>query len=125
MFIELLEKLKKLNFKDPVVILTIAMVPLGIMAMGHFFKIGLALGTLQALGILFLVRKLPLWLKKSIEDNPFVADLTLSLGSTFMVSGLFGEGLTLGISAVFCAVLLSWALPRNETASRENTESQN
>ncbi len=68
--------------------------------------------SVAALGCLLLLAKAPR-LQVMAARQPFVADLVLTSGTTFLTSTLFGTGLTLGISAITCGLLLSVFLPKS------------
>ena len=110
----MLDKIKQIDWSQPVTILLVALAVLLPTVAGHYTQVGLVLGVIQALAILVLIRKAPAWVQASVARHPFVADLLLSAASTLGMSTLFGHGLLLGISAVCCALLLSWALPRSK-----------
>ena len=102
---------KKVDWKSPIVWMTITTLVLGFYAGGHFMKIGLFLGSAMSLSILILLSKCPMIVKTWAADHPLAADAILSSLATMFVSGFFGTGLTLGIAAVSCGVILSWAIP--------------
>lgn len=105
------DKLKKVDWKGPVAILTIGVILLGIYAGGHYMKMGLFLGCAMSLGILILIGKSPISAQKWMHRHALLSDLVFSAFVTLSVSALFGSGLTLGIGAISSAVILSWAIP--------------
>lgn len=72
---------------------------------------GLLLGLLMCISVIFLVNKSPNYVKHLIQSHPLLADLVLTVGITFTVGNIFGNGLILGIGAVFTGVLVSVSLP--------------
>lgn len=108
---QVFSKLKEIDWKGPIAILTLGVIALGIYAGGHFMKVGLFLGCAMSLGILILISKTPQSVQRWMHKHSFISDLVLSALATLSVSTLFGTGLTLGIGAVSTAVILSWAIP--------------
>lgn len=117
------EKIKKLNFKDPVILILTCLVLVLPFAAGYLFKMGLALGLMQTLGILLVYRKFPQSLKQWCEDHPLVSDIALDAISTATMAGLFGGGVTLAISAIVTGLVLSWAIPAIEKLEHEQRKS--
>ena len=110
----MLDKIKKIDWSQPVTILLVALAVLLPTMAGHYLQVGLVLGVIQALSILVLIRKAPAWVQGSVAKHPFLSDVLLSAVSTLGMSTLFGHGLILGVGAVCCALLLSWALPTSK-----------
>lgn len=105
-------KIKNLDWYNPRVILTAACAVVLPFAAEIYLKIGVFMGLLMCVSILWLVDKLPQCLRRQIRKHPLLADAVLSVFAISAVAGIFGTGLTLGIAAVFAATVLSWALPR-------------
>ena len=103
--------IKKTDWFSPVTIMTLATIGLGFFAGGHFMKIGLFLACGMSLSILILLKKSPWFVKEWCYYHPLAADLILSSLATWGVAAFFGQGLTLGISAITTAVILSWGIP--------------
>ena len=102
---------KKTDWGSPVAILTVAAIALGFYAGGHHMKTGLFLGVGASLGVLILLVKCPLILIEICDAHPLMADIILSGLATWFINAYFGQGLTLGISAITTALILSWGIP--------------
>jgi hypothetical protein len=74
---------------------------------GYAVSSGAIAGLSMALGIAFLVSKLPTSVKSLLLKQAFITDLILTSGSTILVAGLFGPGLILGIASITCGLVLS------------------
>lgn len=76
----------------------------------YYVSQGLAVALIMSASIMWLLEKSPSFIKYLVSKFPFIADLTLSSAAIIMFGGYFGSGLVLGVSAVFTALILSWAL---------------
>jgi hypothetical protein len=76
----------------------------------YYISTGFIVGLLMSVSILWLLEKSPYFIKYLVSKFPFAADLILSSLVVAMFGGFFGSGLTLGIGAVFTAIILSWGL---------------
>jgi len=72
---------------------------------------GLMLGIIHAVGILWVLEKCPNKFKEKLQEHPLISDVALSFGAVYLVGGMFGHGLTLGLGALFCTVIMSLCLP--------------
>lgn len=103
---------KDVDFSKPhVILICISGVILPFVAK-YYVLIGLLLGLLLSVMTLFLVDKSPRFVKRFIISQPLMADLMLSSAAVGLVGVYFGDGLSLGLGAVFCALILSWAINR-------------
>ena len=102
----------KKYLESPILAITLGLAVLLLFVGGVHLWTGLMIGLIEALGFLFLVRKSPDWVKRLIHSHPFASDLTLSLAATVGLAQVFGHGLTLGMSGLSCALVLSWSLPK-------------
>lgn len=99
-----------LDWKNPRIILTtIVLVVLPFVAK-YYVMAGLLLGLLLSVMVLWLLDKGPLFLRRMCVKYPFFADILLSSLVVTSIGTFFGSGLTLGLGAVFTALILSWAL---------------
>ncbi len=118
----------KLDYSNPPVILTAIGVILLPFVAKYYVMAGLMLGLVHAIGLLWLVDKMPNSLKRLLHKYPVAADLTLSFGAVYLVGSMFGEGLTLGLGALFCTVIMSLCLPhirmKDEEPAASNNEQQ-
>ena len=103
---------KKVNFKDPIVQILIALVLIAPFAVAIYLKIGVVLGLLMSLSILILYSKLPKFLLKFLRKVPLLSDLLMTVALTVSVSTFYGEGLTLAIAAISCDLILAYASPK-------------
>ena len=102
---------KKIDFKNPVTILLMALAILLPIVGGFYMQTGMVFGILESLTILVLIKKMPEWAQNLVAKHPFAADLLFSVLATWGLSALYGHGLVIAIAAVTCAAILSWALP--------------
>ena len=58
----MLDKIKSIDWSQPVTILVLALVLLLPTVGGHYLQVGFTLGLIQALAILVLIKKAPEWL---------------------------------------------------------------
>ena len=107
---KLIKKLKKLNWSNPRIIITVVGLCVLPFVAKHYVSTGLLLGVLLAMIVLWLIEKAPPWMRRLIHKYPLAADLLLSTLAVMLVGSYFGSGLILGLGAVFCALILSWAL---------------
>lgn len=104
-------KIREINWKNPLVWVTGALFLLGPFALGMLFKMGLVLALIMTASILVLVNKMPSWTRRVIKRHLLIADLVLSTFVTAGVAALFAPGLILAMAAVTTAGLLSLTLP--------------
>lgn len=102
---------QRLDYRSPLTILGAITVAMGFYAGGHFMQIGLFLACGMSLSMLILLSKSPEFVKEWAFQHPLISDLVLSSLATVLVSGFFGQGLTLGIAAVVTALILSVTIP--------------
>ena len=103
---------KQINWRDPRHQVALGLLAILPFAAGHYVKMGLFLGLMLCMGILFLLGKLPKKLQKLFKKFGFLADLVLSSLAVASLGGIFGSGLTMAVGALSCAVVLSYSLPR-------------
>lgn len=107
------------DYTNPAIALTaIAAIMLPFVAKLYVMT-GLMLGLVHAVGILWLLEKCPNSLKRKLLDHPLIADVALSFGAVYLVGGMFGHGLTLGLGALFCTVIMSLCLPHIKMNNNE------
>lgn len=106
------QKLKATDWNNPINILIVAVIPFTMFTLGSLFNTGLVLGVCMAISSLTLFSKLPPWIKKICHKCPLITDLVFTAAATMSVAALFGTGLTLGIAAIVCDLVLTWAMPR-------------
>ena len=99
------------DYSNPPVLLTAVAVVLLPFVAKYYVMTGLLLGLIHAVGLLWLIEKMPNKFKKTLQKYPVASDLSLSFGAVYLVGSMFGEGLTLGLGALFCTVIMSLALP--------------
>ena len=109
------------DYTNPTVILSTAAILLLPMVAKYLVLTGLLLGIIHALGLLLLIDKCPNKVKSLIQKYPVAADLVLSFGAVYLVGSMFGEGLTLGLGALFCTLILSLAIPHLKMNENEDT----
>lgn len=115
---------KNINWKDPKVIVSAIAAALLPFAAGVYVKMGVFIGVLKALGLLWMVDKLPRWIKVWMQEHKLASDVGLTALVTFLTAGVFGDGLTLAISATTCALVLSWAIPRLQIEPETQPQAQ-
>lgn len=76
----------------------------------YYVSTAFVIGLLMAVSILWLLDKSPKLVKRLVAKYPLFADIALSTTVVVMFGSYFGSGLTLGLGAVFTAVILSWGL---------------
>lgn len=108
----LVYQLSKLNWNSPIVILIAIVIPFAFYSLGSIFNIGITLGIMMAISILTLYKKLPRFIKNISAKFPLMSDMLFTIFATIGVAGVFGTGLTLGIAAVVCDLILTWAMPK-------------
>lgn len=106
------QKLKATDWNNPVNILLIAAIPLSMFTLGALFNTGVVLGIFMAISALTLYNKLPNWIKKFCRKFPLISDILFTSVATIGVAAVFGTGLTLGIAAIVCDLILHWAMPK-------------
>lgn len=106
------QKLKATDWNNPINILIVVGAPFMMFTMGTLFNTGLVLGIAMAISALTLFSKLPLWAKKICHKFPLATDLVFTSLATMGVAAFFGTGLTLGIAAIVCELVLTWAMPK-------------
>lgn len=104
-------KLNSIDWSSPKNILLMFSLFIVPFVAGYIVISGLILGVILALGILFLVEKMPNFARELIARHPFAADLLLTSLTVGTVGAWFGSGLTLGFGVAACGLILSWALP--------------
>lgn len=102
--------LSTLDWSNPRIILSAIVVLILPFVAKLYILPGILLGLLLSISALWLVEKSPNIIKKMIVKYPFIADLILSAVVISTVGAFFGSGLILGIGAVFCTIILSYAL---------------
>ena len=107
-----IEKLKQVNWKNPINILIAIVIPFTMFTLGSLFNTGFVLGVFMAISALTLYSKLPSWTKRLCHKFPLITDLVFTGIATAGVAALFGTGLTLGIAAIVCDLVLGWAMPK-------------
>jgi hypothetical protein len=104
-------KLKKLDWNNPKVLVA----AFGIIVfpfVAHYYAMtGILVGTLLALSVLWLLEKSPETIRSIVKKYPLMADIILSTLAVLLLGGYFGSGLTLGIGAIICGLILSACLP--------------
>ena len=124
--IEKLEKAYKwaisLDYSNPAILLTAIAVILLPFVAKLYVMTGLMLGVIHAVGILWILEKCPNNFKRVLQKHPLAADIGLSFGAVYLVGGMFGHGLTLGLGALFCTVIMSLCLPHIKMKSEESLE---
>ena len=104
-------KIRKLDWNDPKnVLMLIGAVMLPIVAQ-QYVTTGILFGLVMAITVLWIIHKSPVFIKKWIKKHVLLADLILTSATISTMGGYFGHGLILAMSACFCALFLSWALP--------------
>lgn len=74
---------------------------------GLILQTGVILGILMAVAVLLLLLRMPAKIRELLVSHKLAADIILSVGMTWAASGMFGQGLTLAIGAMVCAILVS------------------
>ena len=104
-------KFLELDWKNPKILVTAAAIFTLPIVGGYYVNSGIFVGTIMAAAALWLVDKLPSWTKQWCVNHPLAADLLISTIMVVMTGKLFASGLILGSGAIFCALILSVALP--------------
>lgn len=108
----LFNRVRTVNWKNPINILIAVVIPFTMFTLGSLFNTGFVLGVFMAISALTLYSKLPGWIKRLCHKFPLVTDIAFTGVATAGVAALFGTGLTLGIAAIVCDLVLTWAMPR-------------
>lgn len=95
------------NPKNTLILVTLIAFPF---VAWYYISTGFVIGLLMSVCILWLLEKSPYFIQYLVSKFPFAADLMLSSLVVVMFGGYFGSGLTLGISAICTAIILSWGL---------------
>ena len=112
------------DYSNPPVFLTaVACVLLPFVAK-YYVMAGLMLGLVHAVGLLWVIEKCPNSVKRKLQEYPVASDLILSFGAVYLVGSMFGEGLTLGLGALFCTLIMSMSLPHVKMNPNEQSRSQ-
>lgn len=99
------------DYTNPTVLLSAGAIIILPMVAKYLVLTGLLLGIIHALGLLLLIEKCPDKVKRLIQKYPVASDIVLSFGAVYLVGSMFGEGLTLGLGALFCTLIMSLAIP--------------
>ena len=77
----------------------------------YYVLTGLLIAMCLSISILFMVEKMPSWMKGWIHNNPLIADLILSTLGVLSISMFVTAGLTLALGFIFLDVILAVTLP--------------
>jgi hypothetical protein len=102
---------KKLDWRNPRIILTSILFLIIPMVAKYYVASGMILGLTLAVAVLWLLDKSPKFVRKFCLKFPLLSDILLSTISVLSIGAYFGEGLVLGLGALFSALILSWAIP--------------
>lgn len=118
--LKIIDKVLNADWSDPLNILYLATVLIIPFVARQYFLTGLLLGLLLTISILWTIQHCPLWIKRLIVANPILSDFILSAIALLGVGSLFGSGLTLGIGAVVCGILIGFCIPGININPRES-----
>lgn len=105
------KKILEADWTDPLNLLGLAIVIVGLFAAKVYFVTGLLLGLLLTYGVMQTVCHCPLWVRRLVVKYPVLSDFILSSLALIGVGSLFGSGLTLGIGAVVSGILFGFCIP--------------
>lgn len=108
---DLWQRFLKIDWNNPLNLLILATVVIAPFVAKIYVMTGLLLGLLLTISTLWTLTKCPLWLRKLVVKHHVIADFVLSMVAMIGIGSLFGSGLTLGIGAVICGILLGYCLP--------------
>lgn len=108
---DLWQRFLKIDWNNPLNLLILTTVVIAPFVAKLYVMTGLLLGLLLTISTLWTLTKCPLWVRKQVVKHHVIADFVLSMLAMIGVGSLFGSGLTLGIGAVICGILLGYCLP--------------